>query len=80
MRLKKLQAERVKDGLVASLSKDDWRCPDALPNHFGGIWISDQQKRAYLYRLMLSGKIMGKWHQRGWFKWYLYRQNDEIPF
>ena len=71
MRLTKVQANIVKDGLVAALS-DKFKHPDSLPNSFGDIWINDQQKRAYLRRFMKKGIIRGKYHERGWYKWYSY--------
>ena len=81
MRLSKAQAQIVKDGLVNALSYDVYRHPNRLPNEFGGIWINDQQKRAYLRRLAEKGLVFQNWHERGWYKWFTYKKRPEdIPF
>lgn len=73
-RLTKAQAQIVKDGLINSLPSDIFVHPDRLPNQFGGIWINDGQKAAYLRRLAVAGKISQRYHSRGWYQWYTYRQ------
>jgi hypothetical protein len=81
MRLSKSEAERVKQGLIMSLNADFYKHPETLPNEFEGIWINDQQKRAYLRRLADKGLIVAKWHERGWYKWYTYKLSaDWLPF
>ena len=73
-RLTKEIAEQVKHGLYEALKDDIFMHPNYLPNKFGGIWINDAQKCAYLRRMMESGVIQGKYHKRGWYKWYSYRR------
>lgn len=69
-------ADQIKQGLLDALKTDLFMHPDYLPNEFRGIWINDAQKRAYLRRMMEAGIIQGKWHERGWYKWYSYRKGS----
>jgi hypothetical protein len=81
MRLSKSDAESVKNGLMLSLDYRAYKHPQTLPNVFDGIWINDDQKRAYLRRLADKGLIVAKPHQRGWYKWNTYKLSaDWLPF
>jgi len=75
-RLTKEIADQIKQGLYDALKPDIFMHPDYLPNEFRGIWIDDNQKRAYLRRMMEAGKIQGKYYARGWYKWYSYRRGS----
>lgn len=72
MRLNKVQANFVKRGLIESLQQGKFIHPDRISNEFNGIWINDQQKRAYLRRLAEAGKIRVRYHSRGWYSWNTY--------
>lgn len=77
-RLTKKEAQIVKEGLLSQMT-DRYRHSQKFGNHFGDIWINDDQKRAYLRRLAESGLCAQAYKERGWYRYYCYKAL-ELPF